>query len=143
MEFILQKTEGAVSTSAPSYNADPFTGAGAYVPGAASNFPQPGAQQSYADPFTGAGGYVPGTPMDIDTSTHPLLLGITCLACLDGCKIKLKMHLCTSTSALTCHYALAARCLLLLVTHHASVPGLSFHDKLSLQAMQVSESRCL
>ncbi|KAL0030698.1 hypothetical protein WJX77_002586 [Trebouxia sp. C0004] len=69
VEFILQKTDGAVSTSTPSYKADPFTGAGAYVPGAASNFPQPGTQQSYADPFTGAGGYVPETPMDIDTSS--------------------------------------------------------------------------
>ncbi|KAL0051183.1 hypothetical protein WJX82_003205 [Trebouxia sp. C0006] len=71
VEFILQKTDGAVSTSAPSYNADPFTGGGAYVPGAASSFPQPGAQQSYADPFTGAGGYVPGTPMNIDNSSNP------------------------------------------------------------------------
>ena len=92
VEFILQKTDGAVSTSAPSYSADPFTGGGAYVPAAASSFPQPGSQQSYADPFTGAGGYVPGTPMDIDTSMHPLLLGITCLACLDGCKINGSVH---------------------------------------------------
>lgn len=68
VEFILQKTAGAVSASAPSHNVDPFTGGGAYVPGAASNAPQPGGQtSSNADPFTGAGGYVPGTPMDIDT----------------------------------------------------------------------------
>ena len=69
VDFILQKTDGAVSAPAPSHNVDPFTGGGAYVPGAASNLPQPGAHRStYADPFTGAGGYVPATPMDIDTS---------------------------------------------------------------------------
>ncbi|KAL3142952.1 hypothetical protein ABBQ38_003237 [Trebouxia sp. C0009 RCD-2024] len=68
VEFILQKTAGAVSTPAPSHNVDPFTGGGAYVPGGASSFPQPGGQRSSnADPFTGAGGYVPGTPMDIDS----------------------------------------------------------------------------
>jgi hypothetical protein len=120
VEFILQKTDGAVSTSAPSYNTDPFTGGGAYVPGAASNFPQPGTHQSYADPFTGAGGYVPGTPMDIDTSMHPLLLGITCWACLDACKTKLRLDLCTSISALTCRQPLANTCLLLLVTQTCS-----------------------
>ncbi len=144
VEFILQKTDGAVSTSAPSYNADPFTGGGAYVPGAASSFPQPGAQQSYADPFTGAGGYVPGTPMDIDNSMHPLLLGITCLACLDGCKVKLQVDLFRSTSALTCHHALASTCLLLLVTHHAAVPGCclvmtNFHFR---QCSHLSQAVC-
>ena len=69
MEFILQKTAGAVSSAPATHNVDPFTGGGAYVPGAAATFPQPGAQRSnYQDPFTGAGGYVPGTPMDIETS---------------------------------------------------------------------------
>ena len=74
VEFILQKTAGAMSTSAPSHNVDPFTGGGAYVPGAAGSAPQPGGQtSSNADPFTGAGGYVPGTPMDIDTGMHCVL----------------------------------------------------------------------
>lgn len=44
------------------------------MPGAASSAPQPGGQtSSNADPFTGAGGYVPGTPMDIDTGMHCVL----------------------------------------------------------------------
>lgn len=68
VEFILQKTAGAVSMPAPSHNVDPFTGGGAYVPGGASGLPQPGGQRTNnADPFTGAGGYVPGTPMHIDS----------------------------------------------------------------------------
>lgn len=71
VEFILQKTAGAVSSAPATHNVDPFTGGGAYVPGGAATFPQPGAQRSnYQDPFTGAGGYVPGTPMDIETSSN-------------------------------------------------------------------------
>ena len=68
VEFILQKTAGAVSCAPATHNVDPFTGGGAYVPGS-SNFPQPGGQassRSSADPFTGTGGYVPGVPMDVD-----------------------------------------------------------------------------
>ena len=68
VEFILQKTAGSVSMPAPLHNVDPFTGGGAYVPGAASAFPQPGGQHSSkSDPFTGTGAYKPGAPMDIDS----------------------------------------------------------------------------
>ena len=66
VEFILQKTAGAVNSAPATHNADPFTGGGAY---GSSNFPQPGGQassRSSADPFTGTMGYVPGTPMDLD-----------------------------------------------------------------------------
>ena len=47
-----------MGTSAPTSNVDPFTGGGAYVPGSASNFPQPGSHNNdsiyaNADPFTG------------------------------------------------------------------------------------------
>lgn len=78
VEFILQKSAGAVSTSAPSHNVDPFTRGGAYKAGAASSRPQPGGQQSSsADPFTGAGGYVPGTPMDVDSGLYFVCMGVT------------------------------------------------------------------
>ena len=71
MEFILQKSAGAVSTAAPLHNVDPFTGGGAYKSGAASSHPQPGGQTSSStDPFTGAGGYVPGTAMDVDSGLY-------------------------------------------------------------------------
>lgn len=58
VQWILDNTGGAVGASAPSANVDPFTGGGAYIPGAASSFPQPGNQNNdsiytNADPFTG------------------------------------------------------------------------------------------
>lgn len=58
MQWILDNTGGAVATSAPTSNVDPFTGGGAYVPGSASSFPQPGSHNNdsiyaNADPFTG------------------------------------------------------------------------------------------
>jgi hypothetical protein len=45
---------GQSSALAPvsSVNVDPFTGTGAYVPGA-SSFPAPGTSSSLGDPFTG------------------------------------------------------------------------------------------
>ena len=50
---------GQASALAPvaSTNVDPFTGQGAYVPGAANGFPTPGggASASHADPFTSEG----------------------------------------------------------------------------------------
>lgn len=58
VQWILDNTGGAVGASAPSTNVDPFTGGGAYIPGAACSFPQPGNQNNdsiytNADPFTG------------------------------------------------------------------------------------------
>lgn len=57
VQWILDNTGGAVGASAPTTNVDPFTGGGAYVPGA-SSFPQPGSHNNdsiyaNADPFTG------------------------------------------------------------------------------------------
>ena len=53
---------GQASALAPvaSANVDPFTGQGAYVPGASNGFPTPGgggggASAPHADPFTGEG----------------------------------------------------------------------------------------
>ena len=49
MQFILQKTGG--DASAPSYNADPFTGGGAYVPGMPNPYtPAPSAAASTSRP---------------------------------------------------------------------------------------------
>lgn len=116
MEFILQKTAGAVSTSAPSHNVDPFTGGGAYVPGAASSAPQPGGQtSSSADPFTGAGGYVPGTPMDIDTGMHCVLeQGIThtkLVAAWQAAVVTLVNHRMTEVRGAPCFLNIATKSL--------------------------------
>ncbi len=61
MQWILQHTQGTdVLPPPPSFNPDPYTGAGAYVPGLAPTVShQAGNQGSYSDPFTGAGAYVP------------------------------------------------------------------------------------
>lgn len=62
VQWILDNTGGAVGSSAPTSNVDPFTGGGAYVPGSASSFPQSGSRNNdsiyaNADPFTGGNGY--------------------------------------------------------------------------------------
>ena len=67
VQWILDNTGGAVGTFVPTSNVDPFTGGGAYVPGSASSFPQPGSHNNdsiyaNADPFTG------GNTMDMHIS---------------------------------------------------------------------------
>lgn len=61
VQYILQNTGAAASVPTDeAFNPDPFTGGGAYVPGQATSFPQPGVGQSSTtvtgggvDPFTG------------------------------------------------------------------------------------------
>ncbi|XP_034146766.1 phospholipase A-2-activating protein [Esox lucius] len=54
--FIIENTKGHTLGAAPPGAADPFTGSGRYIPGAADNRAGFGA-----DPFTGTGRYIPGT----------------------------------------------------------------------------------
>lgn len=54
--FIIENTKGHTLGAAPPSAADPFTGAGRYIPGSGGN-----GQQFGADPFTGAGRYIPGS----------------------------------------------------------------------------------
>ncbi|KAL0970343.1 hypothetical protein UPYG_G00240700 [Umbra pygmaea] len=54
--FIIENTKGHTLGAAPPSAADPFTGSGRYIPGAADNRSGFGA-----DPFTGTGRYIPGT----------------------------------------------------------------------------------
>ncbi|TRY96521.1 hypothetical protein DNTS_014704 [Danionella cerebrum] len=54
--FIIENTKGHTLGPAPTSAADPFTGAGRYIPGSVG-----GGQGFGADPFTGAGRYIPGT----------------------------------------------------------------------------------
>eukprot|EP00887_Chlorella_sp_A99_P006848 scaffold2.g6848.t1 len=63
VQFILQNTGGRVSAPPIGLNPDPYTGGGAYVPGAgSSDFPSGGASYGdSADPYTGSGAYVPGS----------------------------------------------------------------------------------
>ncbi|XP_055067302.1 phospholipase A-2-activating protein [Misgurnus anguillicaudatus] len=53
--FIIENTKGHTLGSAPT-GADPFTGAGRYIPGSGID-----SQGFGADPFTGAGRYIPGS----------------------------------------------------------------------------------
>ncbi|KAK9806981.1 hypothetical protein WJX72_009418 [[Myrmecia] bisecta] len=63
VNFILQNTGGTVALPAiPMQNVDPFTGTGAYVPGAGVGGvgqPPHTVTGGSADPFTGAGAYAP------------------------------------------------------------------------------------
>ncbi|XP_045067908.1 phospholipase A-2-activating protein-like [Coregonus clupeaformis] len=54
--FIIENTKGHTLGAAPPSAADPFTGSGRYIPGAADNRAGFGA-----DPFTGTGRYIPGS----------------------------------------------------------------------------------
>ncbi|KAK7170036.1 hypothetical protein R3I94_000318 [Phoxinus phoxinus] len=54
--FIIENTKGQTIGPAPPSVADPFTGAGRYIPGSGE-----GSHGFGIDPFTGAGRYIPGS----------------------------------------------------------------------------------
>mmetsp|Transcript_16158 Transcript_16158/g.48409 ORF Transcript_16158/g.48409 Transcript_16158/m.48409 type:complete len:789 (+) Transcript_16158:141-2507(+) len=57
-QFVVENSHGGIQYDMPSFNADPFTGGGAYVP--SGNTPAAGAGQTQAHSLTG-GGYDPFT----------------------------------------------------------------------------------
>lgn len=61
--FIIENTKGQTLGSPNSGFSDPFTGAGRYIPGSASD-----SQLSRSDPFTGGGRYIPGSALGTSTS---------------------------------------------------------------------------
>lgn len=59
MQFIVQNTGEAGPTSVPSVNPDPFTGAGAYVPGASTAARNGESQPSKSQAAKPVGGVLP------------------------------------------------------------------------------------